>query len=148
MSSGGFIVNTTAPTAASFALTKLFKLAELVSADANSLHGALPSQARLEQVDVQLTLTAGGPPTQAKVMLYWDSAGDDPMAGPSAYFALTAALTTANLYVGTANLGRVRPRAPAGQTASGTCYAAVLVDAGTVTVTRVRLHWSDPRDGE
>lgn len=152
MSSGGFIVNDTAPTGitTSFAVAKAMLMHEDVAVDANSLHGALPSQAQLEQVDIRLTHTAGNAPTTATVMFFWDAACDIPMAGPSSAITLAPAGTTASTYLGTATMGQTRPRAPAGQTTKGKCYAMAKVDDGTVTVPLggLKLHWSDPRGGE
>lgn len=146
MSSGGFIVNDSTPAGIqqAFAVAKIMLMHEDTVEDANSLHGALPSQPDLEQVDIEVTATAGVP-TKAKVLFTWDSIGDVVMAGPSAYIDLTPAGTAANKYVGSASMGKAKPMAPAGQTTTGKCYAMVLVDVGTVTVNRIRLHWSDSR---
>ena len=143
----GMLINDTQPTTVQqvFALTKLVLLHEDVDRDANTLHGALPQQAEITQVDVILDATAGAP-TQAKIILFWDSLGDNIAFGPSAYFDLAAGLTDTSLRMGTLSVN-TQPRVPAGQTTKGKLYGTVLVDTGTVTVTTLRVHWTDDRDG-
>jgi len=142
---GGFIINDTQPASVqqTFLLAKVFLIHEDVDRDAKSLHGAIPSQAVIEQIDVILDATVGNP-TQAKIALYWDSIGDEIAFGPSAYFDLSAGLTDTALRHGTLSVG-TRPRVPATQTTAGKLYGVILVDTGTVTVDTVRVHWSDDR---
>jgi len=143
----GFIVNDTAPTgvSTSFAVGKIMLMHEDTAEDAKSLHGAMPSSFELCQVDIEVTLTAGGPCSTAQVLFTWDAAGDVVMAGPSAAITLAPAGTTANKYIGSATMLSTSVTATESQTTEGKCYAMLLVDAGTVTVNRIRLHWRDDR---
>jgi hypothetical protein len=137
----GFVVNdtTVASIGTSFALAKKIKMQEDVASDANSLHGTLPhGGARWSHVD--LVFANSGAAT-IDAMICWDSTGDDIAAGPTQNsLNIAAGLTTTGNGMCTLTLDVV-PHAPAGQTDDGVVYLFLKVNAGTINLTKARLHW-------
>jgi len=140
----GFVVNdaTVSGIGAAFLLAKKIKLQEDVASDANSIHGALPQGgARWSHVDLVFAV-ASGSPTTVDALLCWDSTGDDVAAGPTQNsLNITAGLTTTGNRMCSLTLDVV-PHAPASQTDAGVVYLWLKVDAGTINLTKARLHWS------
>ena len=139
----GFVVNdaTVSAIGTSFVLAKKIKLQKDVASDANSLHGTLPNGgARWSHVDLVFAV-AGGSPTTVDAMICWDSTGDDIAAGPTQNsLQVTAGLTTTGNRMCSLTLDIV-PHAPASQTDDGIVYLWLKVDAGTINLTKARLHW-------
>jgi hypothetical protein len=133
-------------TGTTFVLGKAIKLHADTDVDAKS--SALPNACYLSHLDLQLDATSGAP-TKVSAILAWDAGGDSPMTGLSEGNKLWAGLTNANidessvtaLYNTSIGLD-VWITSPASQTTGGACYLWIIVDAGTVTVKRARLHWA------
>lgn len=119
------------------------------SADAktqDSFAVANPSGCYWSHLDVVALVTAGAL-TGASFVLTWDAAGDNVACIiPATDVSVNAGLTTTTQMMITAKIDKW-PKAPAGYE-GGKVYAFMaVVGGGTVTVTRMRLHWRDGHSG-
>ena len=107
---------------------------------------ANPSGCYWSHLDVVVAVTAGAL-TGASFVLTWDAAGDNiACIIPAANVSVNAGLTTATNMMITATIDKW-PKAPSGY-AGGLVHAFMaVVGGGTVTVTRMRLHWRDGHSG-
>ena len=133
-------------TGSSFVLGKAIKLH--ADTDVDDKSSALPSACYLSHLDLQLDATSGTP-TKGSAILAWDLGGDSPMTGLSEGNALWGGLTDANIDSASVtalfntSIGLdVWITSPESQTTQGACYLWIIVDTGTVTVKRARLHWA------
>ena len=135
----GFIVNdaTVAGVTTTYVLAQAVLLHEDAAIDANSK--AMPQAVYVSHADVVVDETVATCATLS-AMLTWDAAGNEIMAGPSNAAPVAAGMTDISLRMCTIKFDGW-PRAPAVQTTKGKCYMFLKTDAGTVTVTKVRLYW-------
>lgn len=138
----GFIINDADVTGitTSYAIGDLIKLYEDTAQDPKSR--ALPQSCFIEDLELVVDVTAGSP-TSINGYLTWDATGDDVMAGEFTMTPVTG-LTDTSLKLGTVELRGTRT-APTGQSSAGACYLWLKTDAGTVTLKKARLHWTDKR---
>ena len=141
----GFIVNdaTVASITTAYAAGQAILLHEDSTADAKSR--AMPQSGYLSHIEIQMDETAG---TCANISLFltWDSAGDDPMTAEAVTQTVHAGMTDTSLRNIAVSLDTWFT-APTGQTTAGKCYLFIKTNAGTVSLTKARLHWSDRSGG-
>lgn len=136
----GFMANTAAVTGLGtfYDVTKPIRLVGPSSVDANS--SVMPQACYLSQIDLLFTVTSGIPECM-KILLTWDSAGNDQLFRESESELLVAGVTTSTLNNAVVPI-RTFIRAPATQTTLGEVYAWGKVDVGTVDLNTARLHWA------
>lgn len=124
----------------SYDLTKAVLLHVDTARDANSVNGALPQSGYMSNLEIVIDETVA---TIASVTAYlcWDSTGDDPITA-QATITLHAGLTDVSLRMGAAALDKWY-RAPATQTTKGKVYLFLKTNAGTGTLKKARLYWTD-----
>lgn len=141
----GFAIDDTGGTGTQAGITTAYAVANVIllhlDADQDARSGALPSAGYLSHLDLKVLATAGSP-ANVDAWLSWDAAGDHAATGEFTDQVLVAALTTANTY-NTRIVIDHWYKAPSVQTTKGKLYLWVKFNAGTVTVQRARLYWSD-----
>lgn len=137
------IAGITTPAALAAVIT-LSASAAAITQDAFAV--ANPAGCYWSHLDVVAAVTAGAL-TGASFVLTWDAAGDNiACIIPAADVSVNAGLTTTTSMMITAKIDKW-PRCPSGY-AGGLVYAFMaVVGGGTVTVTRMRLHWRDGHSG-
>lgn len=140
--SNGFIVNDAdvAGVTTSYNVAQVILLQEDSAADVRSR--ALPQSCMIGDLELVVDET-GATVSQLSGFLTWDSAGNDIMAGEFTASTVSG-LTGTSLRMCSVELREFRT-APSGQTTKGKCYLWLKTSAGTCTVKKARLHWSDLR---
>lgn len=141
--SAGFLVNSAevAGIQTTYVLAnKVFLTESAVDAKA----AKMPSACHLSHLEIQVDETAVGPVATLSGYLTWDSTGDLPMGVQFSAAPVNAGLTDTSLRLAIVAVDRWVV-APTGQTTVGTCYLHIKADAGTFTVKKVRLVWTDRR---
>jgi hypothetical protein len=126
----------------SFAANKLIELKKNTATNAKSVL-VIPQSFYADHIEL-VAAVASGSPTTVQAMLFWDSTGDLPIAGPSLALDLASALTTASTKVISIRVD-LDCIAPPGQTTAGSVYLGLLVDTGTINVAAggAKLIWRD-----
>lgn len=100
----------------------------------------VPQSARWQDMAVLVAVTAGAP-TKLYAKVYWDVLGEHPALAEGT-IDLDPAMTTATNSGGMVLIDLWRTF-PSIATSPGILYVVFMTDAGTVTISRVRMDWND-----